>query len=82
MHDMFNPVANVMTVLQGLSIPSWKANMYVKKVIKWLTDAPNECHIKGNMDFFPTVKKNMEVQYAYQYTRSAVALRTIKLNEL
>ena len=47
MHDMFDPVANVMTVLQGLSIPSWKANMYVKKVIKWLTDASNECHTKG-----------------------------------
>ena len=50
MHDMFDPVANVITVLQGLSIPSWK-------VIKWLTDASEECHIKGNMEFFPTIKK-------------------------
>ena len=78
MNDMFHPVANVMTVLQGLSIPSWKANVYVKKVIKWLTDACNECHIKGNMDFFPSMKKNVEVGN----TRSSVALASTKFNEL
>lgn len=63
MHDMFAPVANVMTTLQSISIPQWKANLYAKKVAKWLVDASNECHTHGNMDFFPTMKKNMEVHY-------------------
>lgn len=63
MHDMFEPVARVMTILQSISIPYWKANLYVRKLATWLINASNQCHVNGNMDFFPTMKKNMEVQY-------------------
>ena len=62
MHDMFEPIARVMTILQSISIPQWKANLYVRKLAKRLIDASNECHINRGMGFFPTMKKNMEVQ--------------------
>ena len=65
MHDMFAPFANVMAALQSISIPQWKANLYAKKVAKWLIDASNECHTHGNMEFFPTLKENMEVHNSY-----------------
>jgi hypothetical protein len=31
--------------------------------VMWLVDASSECHTHGNMEFFPTMKKNMEVHY-------------------
>ena len=58
MHDMFEPVARLMTILQSISIPQGKTNLYVRKLAKWLIDASNERHANGNMDFFPTMKKN------------------------
>ena len=61
MHDRFEPVPRVMTILQSISIPQCKANLYVMKLAKWLIDASNECHANGNLDFFPIMKKNMEV---------------------
>lgn len=65
MHYMFAPVANVMTTLQSIFIPQWKANLYAKKVAKCLVDASKECHTHGNMEFFPTMKKNMKVHNNY-----------------
>ncbi len=57
-NDMFAPIADVMTTLQSISIPQWKADLYMRKVAECLVEAFNECHTHGNMEFFPTIKKN------------------------
>ena len=63
MHDMFAPFAAVMTALQSISTPQWKAKLYAKKLAIWPRDASDQCHPHGNMDFFPTMKEHIKVQY-------------------
>eukprot|EP00794_Sanderia_malayensis_P001913 gene1913-2171_t len=58
MHDIFTPVAEVMTKLQSISLPPWKAHPYVQKLIKWLEDASTKCSEYGDMIFFPKMKEN------------------------
>ncbi|CAB3982584.1 Hypothetical predicted protein [Paramuricea clavata] len=60
MHDVFEPVARVMTNLQGISVPPWKAYRWVQKLITWLKEASRQCHENGNMDFFPTMRDNAQ----------------------
>ncbi|CAB4012744.1 Hypothetical predicted protein [Paramuricea clavata] len=47
MHDVFQPVAKVMTLLQSISLPPWKTYPYAQKLAKWLLDASMECHEFG-----------------------------------
>ena len=61
MHDVFEPVARVMTNLQGISVPPWKAYRWIQQLIKWLKEASLECKQSGNMAFFPIMKDNAEV---------------------
>jgi hypothetical protein len=67
MHDVFEPVARVMTNLQGISVPPWKAYRWVQKLITWLKEASRQCHENGNMDFFPTMRDNAQVSFISVY---------------
>ncbi len=61
MHDVFQPLAEVMTKLQSVSVPPWKAYPFVQKVIQWLESASSECHLNGDMEYFPKMKENKQV---------------------
>lgn len=63
MHDVFEPVARVMTNLQSISAPPWKAYHWVQQLIEWLKEASLQCRENGDMDFFPKIKVNAEVLF-------------------
>ena len=65
MHDVFQPVAAVMTKLQSIFLPPWKTYPYVEKVIEWLTNASIECSQIGDMEYFPTMRENKEVSSSF-----------------
>jgi hypothetical protein len=62
MTDVFEPVAKVMSSLQGISVPPWKAYHWVQELVEWLRKASLECHENGDMDFFPRMKDSAKVQ--------------------
>jgi hypothetical protein len=62
MTDVFEPVAKVMSSLQGISVPPWKAYRWVQELVEWLRKASLECHENGDMDFFPRMKDSAKVQ--------------------
>ncbi len=63
MHEIFEPMAQVMTKVQGISLSPWKIPPLIEKLVDWLNNASSECHENGNMDYFPTTKKNIQVIY-------------------
>jgi hypothetical protein len=63
MHDLFEPVARTMTLVQSISVPVWKAHKWTTMLSKWLRRASIECSEFGDMGYFPTLKENVEVQY-------------------
>ncbi len=65
MHDVFQPVAAVMTKLQSISLPPWKTYPYVQKVTEWLTNASRECSHIGDMEYFPTMQENKGLSFYF-----------------
>lgn len=61
MHDLFEPVARTMNLVQGISVPVWKAHRWTTQLCQWLRRASQECGEFGDMDFFPTLKEHIEV---------------------
>jgi hypothetical protein len=61
MHDLFEPVAKVMTLVQSISVPVWKAHRWTTMLCKWLRRAANECSEFGDMGYFPSLEENIEV---------------------
>ena len=59
---MFEPIARLMTHLQGLSVPVWKTEKWSCKVIEWLKKALGQCVPDGNFNFFPLMKENGPVR--------------------
>ncbi len=62
MVDVFQPVAKVMSSLQGISVNPWKAYRWVQDLVRWFKEASIECHKEGDLDYFPRMKKNAEVK--------------------
>ena len=52
MHNFFEPVARMMTLLQSISVPVWKAHKWTAMLSKWLCRASRECSEFGDMDYF------------------------------
>ncbi len=72
MHDVFQPVARVMSLLQGISLLPWKTYPYIQKLAKWLRYASVECHEYGNMEYFPMLNGNIKVYYFFLYINSLI----------
>jgi molybdopterin synthase catalytic subunit len=53
MVDIFEPVARVMTALQGLSVPVWKVETWSHGLVQWLRRAEEQCTTDGDFDYFP-----------------------------
>ena len=58
MVDVFEPIARVMTNLQGLSVPVWKTEKWSRELIEWLRNAAEQCFPNGNFDFFPLMMEH------------------------
>ena len=67
MHDIFEPLARTMTLLQGISIPIWKAHQWTKDLVEWLHRASRECNEFGDFDYFPTLKEHGEVKIVIHF---------------
>ena len=63
MVDIFEPVARVMTALQGLSVPVWKVETWSRGLVQWLRRAEEQCTTDGDFDYFPLMKKHVQVNY-------------------
>jgi hypothetical protein len=61
MYDLFEPVAKVMTLVQSISVPVWKAHRWTTMLCKWLRRAANESSEFGDMGYFPSLEENIEV---------------------